>query len=347
MAQIEHYTGKLGFDSRSEEKLPLALNALLETLEEFGHPAEQINARDPHKVVLECDHYQIALRWRSVPLRLGMGLARGGRPCAATIELGLTPLHPEAVDREISEIILAVALKEMTEVLEPMCLYWKGESAQISPKDFLKAFEAPRPAEQTAPMVSKVKANKEQSQHPERAQLSQGPQLEPEVLAEPAFATGATQHGAAQQAPSQALSLSETSQERRLRLADRARAEAEAERARGTACFGSAEAALPHIEEECDRISKAPTDSASHVRAAKAIAKPIAATLATSYQSQQMQLRQAMLRQSPLRSLVSGLSQTLRGADLVMSLRALVTAVVILFLHGSGMVQAAAKAFLP
>ena len=146
MAQVEQYKGKLGFEHRSEEKLTLALTELLDTLEEFGHPAVQINARESHRIGLDCDHYRVTLRLRRIPLRLGVRSPVGVPAPAAYIELAMTPCFPAACDQEISEILLAVILKRLTEALDPLVIFWQETNHPLTPKQFIGAF-APQDVE--------------------------------------------------------------------------------------------------------------------------------------------------------------------------------------------------------
>lgn len=349
VAQFEQYKGKLGFEGRSQEKLSRAMNAMLDTLEEFGHPAEQINARGSHRIQLDCDHYSVSLRWRSVPLRLGVRATRGFKTTAGLIEVLFTPHFPERCDQEITELLLACALQRMTEELEPLCVFWKGVETPISAKDFLAAFKPQMPQEEEAALASEphdastdMLRSEPDLVNPRSDNTAAAP------ISRPRRATAQSKpfSSAAPLPAARALGHSETLDQppswQRLKRAEQAHSQAETEQARGKAFFGSADETLPHLEKTCDRISKTPVSLASSPGPLKP--KPIELH---SYQKQQQNLRQAMIGQNRIHSLWSAMTNALRGADLVMSLRALVTAVVILFLHGSGMVQAAARAFLP
>lgn len=354
MAQVEQYTGRLGFEHRSEEKLTLALTELLDTLEEFGHPALQINARDPHRIGLDSDHYKVTLRLRRMPLRLGVRVPFGLPAPAAYIELALVPNFPEACDREISEILLAMLLRRLTEALTPVVVFWQDTSKALMAKDFLSAFASePTPPNNTPSLV------------PLECDADLQTVTEPDVTEPDTVSDTGTENMAPDGTPPNRSAISPrdrrikalaartsdlcdratapqglSAAQSRLQLADQARAEAEAERARGRALFGSADAATPLLEQHCDEIQHKETGSrrSRYKRSAPRHASVL----------QDLPLKQAILKgvSLPQRAL-SATANALRGIDLVVSVRALVTAMVILFLHGSGMVQAAARVFLP
>jgi len=345
VAQVKQYKGKLGFEHRSEEKLTLALTELLDTLEEFGHPALQINARDPHRIGLDADHYQISLRLRRIPLRLGVRTPPGVPAPTAYIELAMAPCFPDACDQEVSEILLAMILKRLTETLEPVVIFWQETNKALTPKQFLGAFPSakePLTTELCASptmmsndtesavmaadaLLEKVMAGASTVQKAPRP----APRLaQPVVAAVPAMAT-----------PKPKMSAAAS----RLWKADQARAEAEAERARGQARFGSADEATPVLEQHCDEIQGSPRRLKPR---AKSRRKAPSATPHASYQTVFGKSRLNWLLALP-HAIFARMGNAIRSVDLVLSVRALLTGMVILFLHGSGMVQAAARVLLP
>ncbi len=356
MAQVEQYKGKLGFEHRSEEKLTLALTELLDTLEEFGHPTLQINARDPHRIGLDCDHYKVSLRLRRIPLRLGVRTPPGVPAPAAYIELALTPCFPDACDQEITEILLAMILKRLTESLDPLVIFWQETSKALTPKQFLGAFAPLEEPATEAFFASPAMVIKDQK----AAVLAADAMLE-QALADastidtPEPATLLEQFLSKERqiekpaAPSQELASATrpepemSAAAKRLWMADQARADAEAERARGQARFGSADEATPVLEQHCDEIQSKPRriKPRSKTRRKSAPAAPHA-----SYQTVFGNGRLGWLMALP-RAVASMVTNSIRSVDLVLSVRALLTGMVILFLHGSGMVQAAAKVLLP
>ena len=356
MAQVEQYKGKLGFEHRSEEKLTLALTELLDTLEEFGHPPLQINARDPHRIGLDCDQYKVSLRLRRIPLRLGVRTPPGVPAPAAYIELAMTPCFPVACDHEISEILLALLLKRLTETLDPLVIFWQETSKALTPSQFLGAFDpheepvteaffaspamvlkqenvaviaADAMLEQALADASPAQKTSEPASLLEQC-LSNERQVEKPVL---------TQETASAATPKPKMSAAA----KRLWMADQARADAEAERARGQARFGSADEATPVLEQHCDEIQSQPRriKPRSKTRRRSSPAAPHA-----SYQTVFGKSRLGRLMALP-RAVASMVTNSIRSVDLVLSVRALLTGMVILFLHGSGMVQAAAKVLLP
>lgn len=358
MAQVEQYKGKLGFEHRSEEKLALALTELLDTLEEFGHPALQINARDPHRIGLDSDQYKISLRLRRIPLRLGVRSPAGVPAPAAYIELAMTPCFPGACDQEISEILLAMILKRLAEALDPLVIFWQDSNKPLTPKQFLGAF-APmeeRSTEELFASPAMVIQDPETAVKDADALLQQAmndvsmgteapiatPVQAPMSMVQAASSSGAqakSPHKQAVEEPAVTMSAAE----KRLWMADKARAEAEAERARGQARFGSADEATPLLEQHCNEIQTTPRRIKPR---RKALGKTLQPVPHASYQTVFGKSRLNWVLGLP-RATLQMLSNSIRSVDLVLSVRALLTGMVILFLHGSGMVQAAAKVLLP
>lgn len=343
MAKVEQYKGKLGFEHRSEEKLTLALSELVDTLEEFGHPPLQIHARETYRITLESDQFKSTLRLRRIPLRLGVRTPKGLPVPGAYIEVALVPNFPEACDREITEMLLAMILKRMTEALDPLIVFWQDTPKALTSKEYLSAFTQSEPAmsEPLAPSPAIVMQEKEKAEdlHPSQANMVI------EQAQQRAAGNAAPSTPQETSSPSNALEekdklvSSMSSSDARLWKADQARAEAEEERARGQALFGSVDEASPVLERHCDEIEQQRSTKLTNRFRRKR--KP-----QSSYQTIFGNSRLDWILAIP-RALFSAPANFLRSADLVLSVRAVITAMVVLFLHGSGMVQAAARAFLP
>lgn len=362
MAQVEHYKGKLGFEHRSEEKLTLALTGLLDALEEFGHPALQINARDPHRIGLDTDHYQISLRLRRMPLRLGVRAPKGLPAPAAYIELTMTPNFEEACDQEVSEILLAMILQRLAEATTPLVVFWQDSLQAIPLKDFLAAFDHGQSAEhvqdteKSQPLIAQdaqdavleAESANAQSVSKDHADTSlhtsafdslvQCLDVDPKQDADHILSSALDRD-----ARDQSRMSKMTAQERRLWLADQARAEAEAERARGRALFGSVERATPVLEQHCDEILQGKGKLWLERNPARARSGQYGRSAGLAAQTTHWAKKGLMVPAALLAMVIN----SLRAVDLAVSMRAAITAVVVLFLHGSGMVQAAARAFLP
>lgn len=343
MAQVEQFKGKLGFEHRSEEKMTLALSELVDTLEDFGHPPLQIHARESHRITLDSDQYKVTLRLRRIPLRLGVRTPKGVPVPAAYIEVALVPVFADACDREISEILLAMILKRMTEALDPLVIFWQDTSKALTAREFLGAFaqnEQPEPepihdspAITLAPVVQgdACAAAPAATALLQKATADQVPEIAPAAEHPPVLALP--------DAGLKPISGKMAAATARLRMADQARAEAEAERARGQALFGSVEETSPLLEQHCEEIEQqlSPKLKNRFRRVRKT---------QSSYQAMFGNSRLDWILAVP-RTLISAPGHLLRSADLVLSVRAVITAMVVLFLHGSGMVQAAARVFLP
>lgn len=367
MAQVENFKGKLGFEHRSEEKLALALTELRDTLEEFGHPALQVNAQDTHRIGLECDDYQVTLRLRRIPLRLGVRTPPGIPAPAAYIELVLTPRFATGCDTEISEILLAMILRRLTEALNPLVIFWRDTNKALTCKEFLGAFQPLSPVKTQALAASVAKGappvlpqNLSPYLLPKQA-LTVCPDIEKaQQSPDKSSPENSVPHKAATQKPWTAETLiaerpsaKNTGPRRskataRLTMADKARAVAEADRSRGQKRFGSVEDASPVLEQHCDEIQMFPPchrPGQNRVGQNRYLA-PHKRQTDTTYQSIFGKSRFGRLRAIP-RVLLSATANAVRGVDLVFSVRALITAMVVLFLHGSGMVQAAARVLMP
>lgn len=358
MAQIEHYKGKLGFEHRSEEKLTLALTELLDALEEFGHPALQINARDPHRIGLDSDHYQITLRLRRMPLRLGVRAPKGLTAPAAYIELIMTPNFAEASDQEVSEILLAMVLQRLAEAMSPLVIFWQDSLKAMTLHEFLGAFTLDKSVEMGAqsgqehlgttvdtavkqdPIFQDPACNNPHRRQPGQSMAVAAPPCTSQTpIARTSASSDVLEHAAATD--------DMTAGELRLQLADQARAEAEAERARGQALFGSVERATPVLEQHCNEILEGNSQHRRRFGRERRLIGAKPRHLAKPSWLTSGVLHALLAALSVPRSILSTTVNALRGIDLVVSVRALVTAIVVLFLHGSGMVQAAARVFLP
>lgn len=369
MAQVENFKGKLGFEHRSEEKLALALTKLLETLEEFGHPAMQMNAREKHRIGLDCDDYQVSLRLRRIPLRLGVRTPPGLPAPAAYIELVMTPRFATRCDPEISEILLAMILKRLTEALNPLVIFWRETTKALTCTEFLGAFtpvtsvktpvacvKTQAPAARTAmgtprPQPQKVAPYVLRQQPaalcPNSAEAPLSPQNTSLQSSAPDKPTRQKKRPAetlsAERAAAKKIAHNMSSSTAALAMADKARAEAEAQRSRGQMRFGSVEDASTVLQQHCEDIQMVPVSDTARQH------RPFAGPnqqVDTTYQSIFGQSQLGRVLAFP-RVLFSAMLNAVRSVDLVFSLRALIAAMVVFFLHGSGMVQAAARVLMP
>ncbi|WP_264213779.1 hypothetical protein [Leisingera thetidis] len=152
MAENVHFTGRLGLESREAGTLSAAVTAVVDTLEDFGHPAETIQARAENAAKLHCDHYLVTVRLRRVPLRRSSKLTSQMLQPAALLELSLSPVSPGYCDREISELLLAEMLRRLLPAVEATSVEWLDTDVALTCEQFLGVFE-PRsgPAEQPMP----------------------------------------------------------------------------------------------------------------------------------------------------------------------------------------------------
>ncbi|MBY6065832.1 hypothetical protein KUW17_03720 [Leisingera aquaemixtae] len=155
MAENVQYTGRLGLESREAGTLSAAVNAVVDTLDDFGHPAEKIEARAENTARLQCDHYLVTVRLRRVPLRRASKLPSSVMQPAALLELTLSPVFPGYCDQEISELLLAETLRRLLASLEATSVEWLDCGVALTCEQFLSVF-APedRIAEQPAAAAS-------------------------------------------------------------------------------------------------------------------------------------------------------------------------------------------------
>lgn len=218
MAENAEFTGKLGLESRDNATLGAAVSVIVDLLDDFGHPAETMEARAENTARLLCDSYHVTLRLRRVPLRRTSRLASHIMQPTALLDLSLTPVFPDHCDREISELLLAEMLRRLIENLEATSVEWQDAPVVLSCEEFLSAFTsspAPCPASTVAPSADF-----------------------------PAITT--------LEAQAAALEGHETPTPRRQKTLQR-----KAQRPRGRACFAPIDQAAPALDAHCDRVFRA------------------------------------------------------------------------------------------
>lgn len=155
MADRTQFTGKLGLENRSSGTLSSAVSAVVNTLEEFGHPADTIEARAEDTAKLQCDHYCITVSLRNVPFRRSTKLSSDVRPPSDLLELTLSPVFPDYCDQEISELLLAEMLRRILPVVNASSVEWLDTNLALTCEQFLSVFETepniPEPAAVVAP----------------------------------------------------------------------------------------------------------------------------------------------------------------------------------------------------
>ncbi|QAX29804.1 hypothetical protein [Leisingera sp. NJS204] len=141
MAEKVQYTGRLGLEARDTGTLSAAVSAVVDTLEDFGHPAETIEARAENTAKIQCDHYLVTVRLRRVPLRRASRLTNAMLQPAALLELSLTPAFPDYCDQEISELFLAEMLRRLLPAVEATSVEWLESDVALTCEQFLSVFE--------------------------------------------------------------------------------------------------------------------------------------------------------------------------------------------------------------
>lgn len=141
MAENVQYTGRLGLESRDSKTLSDAVTAVVDTLDDFGHPAEMIAARAENTARLQCDHYLVAVRLRRVPLRRTSKLPGSVMQPSALLELSLAPAYPGYCDQEISELLLAEMLRRLLDTVEATFVEWLDTGVALTCEQFLSAFD--------------------------------------------------------------------------------------------------------------------------------------------------------------------------------------------------------------
>jgi hypothetical protein len=154
VAENVQYAGRLGLESRNAATLPAAVSAVVDTLEDFGHPADAIEARAENAVRLQCDHYLVTVRLRRVPLRRSSKLTGGMLQPVSLLEVALSPLHEDHCDQEIAELLLAEMLRRTLPVVDATSVEWLKSNVALTCDQFLGVFEpqqaGPAPAEREA-----------------------------------------------------------------------------------------------------------------------------------------------------------------------------------------------------
>ncbi|KIC17543.1 hypothetical protein [Leisingera sp. ANG-Vp] len=141
MAEKVEYTGRLGLEYRDSGTLSAAVTAVVDTLDDFGHPADRIEARAENTAKLQSDHYLVTVRLRRVPLRRASKLTSSMLQPAAFLELSLTSVYPSHCDQEISELLLAETLRRLLPEVEATSVEWLDSDVALTCEQFLSAFE--------------------------------------------------------------------------------------------------------------------------------------------------------------------------------------------------------------
>ncbi|MFV1599830.1 MULTISPECIES: hypothetical protein [unclassified Phaeobacter] len=159
MTQSVQYRGKLGFEARHPEALSSSSASVVDTLEEYGHAVRQFRSRSPNLILLECDHYRIELRYLRHPIKPTRANSADA-DCTETrlrsaLNVTLFPNHPDHCDAELSELLLAVVLRRLTEELEVATVDWLDTPVTLTRAAFLGAFsdasEVETPSEAAMP----------------------------------------------------------------------------------------------------------------------------------------------------------------------------------------------------
>lgn len=141
MAENVQFTGRLGLERRKAETLSAAVSAVVDTLDDFGQPAETIEARAENTARLQCDHYLVTVRLRRVPLLRASKLTGSVMQPSSLLELSLSPISPGYCDREISELLLAEMLRRLLPAVEATSVEWLDTEVALTCEQFLGAFE--------------------------------------------------------------------------------------------------------------------------------------------------------------------------------------------------------------
>lgn len=152
MAKNVQYTGRLGLEGRDSGTMSAAVTTVVDTLDDFGHPAEQIEARAENTARLQCDHYQVTVRVRRLPLHRASKLPSSVMQPSAMLELSLTPTYPGYCDQEISELILADMLRRLVDEVEATSVEWLDTGVTLTCEQFLSAFDS-QPADAAQPVA--------------------------------------------------------------------------------------------------------------------------------------------------------------------------------------------------
>ncbi len=133
---------ELGLIGREACTLNDASSIIVSVFEAHGYDIQSFKTLPAHHLELQCSHYSINLSHRRslTPIRMP-----DGSPCKSHLQLTLTPHFPQAVDREISEILLVMCLQGIVEAFtDVVSIFWLNEPLAISRDEFLSVFETER-----------------------------------------------------------------------------------------------------------------------------------------------------------------------------------------------------------
>lgn len=327
MIQAERFKGRLGFKTRSDTLLNQGLVQAVDMLDDYGHPPAQINTRATGRIELESDQYRVVLRLRRLPLRMGFQIPAGIPAPAIFLDVTIERLFPTASDKEITELLLAVLLRRLSEALSPLLIFWQDAPKAMSRETFLAVFEHHDTARQEASDTAASVARLSRPVAPAKRQRKPGSHARPAVRKP--LRVPSPFEAPSRPRLSQKLFSSETVAPRKPRV---------------HVGFTPVEAMADDLERQCDRraaIATVPADqvidltglrSTDHKGARQNIMTWAATGLI------------AMLS-APIAVLVL-MVELMRGSQLQPRSQILTIAVFVGLLQGTGMVQAAAKVLM-
>lgn len=334
MQEAEQFKGRLGFQSRSETLLNQGLVQAVDMLDDYGHAPSQINTRAASRIELESDQYRVVLRLRRLPMRMGMQIPADVSAPAIFLDVSIERLYPGASDSEITELLLAVLLRRLTETLSPVVVFWQDAPKGMSKADFLNVFQSAAPrslALQEANTAAKHQTQPRAAIPRKEPHASKGPTVPQQAIRKPRFPSP---FNASRQAHTSAKLFASTAESHHKRQA----------RTSGRGCFASVDAVADDLEQKCSY----------HAPRAEQMPDQVI-DLSDLRLSQQSGDRQHIMTWAAT-GLVAMLSapvavllllvELMRASRLKPRVQLMTAAVFVSLLQGAGMVQAAARAFL-
>lgn len=149
MAHTTKFHGGLTYYGLPGSALAKCSCTIADTLEEYGHSVDQFSAHDSDVIALACDQYRLVLRMDDQPSDIQAGKVRAG---PQRVVISLQPNFPKHCDAELSEMLMAIMLYRLVNMLGAEHIEWMTPSAKLTRKQFLGVFAKIRPMQPPQPI---------------------------------------------------------------------------------------------------------------------------------------------------------------------------------------------------
>lgn len=255
---------------------------------------------------------------------------------AIFLDVSIERLFPRASDQEITELLLAVLLRRLSEALTPLVVFWQDAPIAMSLADFLGVFEGSEDsatiqqsvqAQAQAPITARTRLSRPAASR--KKPLGKGDAKRPAALQKQLCPSPFIDPGRARSRAKLFSSFGESHHKKQAR-------------AHGQGCFASVDDTADSLEQKCSHFGPRSTSSPDQVIDLSAWRPSKTFTERQSIMAWTVTGLVAMLS-APIAVLLL-LVELMRGSRLKPRAQLLTVAIFVGLLQGAGMVQAAARA---